>query len=147
MLLLLLFLFDNVNLCRLKHSCTYVRQIFFFCHGLQMPVDHRNHRLDLTAVIQTQDPKTLECTVFTETRSEELSMFWFRHSPGGSTPMSIYIQNNCSNSQSCVYRLPLGETSDSGTFYCAVASYGHLLFGNGVRSDKKQTGMYSVKAS
>ncbi|XP_062405551.1 uncharacterized protein LOC134095855 isoform X2 [Sardina pilchardus] len=118
--------------------------------------DHRNHRLDLSAEIQTsvpdpvdpENPKTLECTVLTETRTTELSVFWFRPSSGGSHPVNIYIQKNCSSesgsgfgshTQSCVYRLPVGHTSDSGTFYCAVASYGQLLFGNQVTLDKKQT--------
>ncbi|XP_041917652.1 uncharacterized protein LOC121682212 isoform X2 [Alosa sapidissima] len=111
--------------------------------------DNRNHRLDLTAVIQTpvpvpihsSDPKTVVCTVFTETRTKELSVFWFRPASGGSHPMSIYIEKNCSNSQSCVYRLPMGQTPDSGTFYCAVVSYGQLLFGNGTKLDKKQTAL------
>ncbi|XP_076143668.1 uncharacterized protein LOC143125807 [Alosa pseudoharengus] len=116
--------------------------------------DHRNHRLDFTAEIQTSVPEpvqpedrmTLECTVLTETRTEELSVFWFRLASAVSRPVSIYIQKNCSSesesgshTQRCVYRLPVGHTSDSGTFYCAVASYGKLLFGNRVTLDKKQT--------
>ncbi|XP_062405558.1 M1-specific T cell receptor beta chain-like [Sardina pilchardus] len=109
--------------------------------------DHRNHRLDLTAVIQTpvpapahsSDPQTLDCTVLTETRTEEVSVFWFRPASGDSHPEIIYVQKNCSNSQRCVYRLPIGQTSDSGTFYCAVVSYGHLLFGNRIKLDKQHT--------
>ncbi|XP_076143684.1 uncharacterized protein LOC143125817 [Alosa pseudoharengus] len=133
-----------------SYFCASYRSSFYtlFGNGTFLELrDNRNHRLDLTAVIQTpvvgpvhsSDPKTLECTVFTETRTKELSVFWFRPASGGSHPMSIYIEKNCSNSQSCVYRLPMGQTPDSGTFYCAVVSYDQLLFGNGTKLDKKQT--------
>ncbi|KAL2088597.1 hypothetical protein ACEWY4_015496 [Coilia grayii] len=115
--------------------------------------EHRNHRLDLKTQMQIQtsvpdpviyssDPKMLDCTVLTESRTDKLSVFWFRPTSGGSRPVSIYMEKNCSSvaessshTQSCVYRLPVELSSDSGTFYCAVASYGQLLFGNGGKTN------------
>ncbi|XP_063045320.1 uncharacterized protein LOC134439342 [Engraulis encrasicolus] len=113
----------------------------------------RDQRLDLAVQIQTSvsdpgnhasDPTTLDCTVLSEMRTEELSVFWFRPTSGNSRPLSIYMEKNCSSAaeskphtQSCVYRLPVEHSSGSGTFYCAVASHGQLLFGNGVTLDDK----------
>ena len=124
-----------------------------------MTAGNRNHRLDLTAVIETSlpdrvhssDPETLECTVLTETRTQDLSVFWFRPTSGVSHPVAIYIQKNCSSepesgshSQSCVYKLPVGYISDPRTFYCAVTLYGELLLGDGGGLATKQTGMFST---
>ncbi|XP_063045319.1 uncharacterized protein LOC134439341 [Engraulis encrasicolus] len=112
--------------------------------------DNRDHRLELKTQIHTpqihhsSDPMILDCTVLSQMSTEELSMFWFRPTSGVSRPVSIYMEKNCSSAaeskphtQSCVYRLPVEHSSGSGTFYCAVASYGQLLFGDGAISNKK----------
>uniref|UniRef100_A0A7N8XCF4 Uncharacterized LOC113142951 n=1 Tax=Mastacembelus armatus TaxID=205130 RepID=A0A7N8XCF4_9TELE len=95
--------------------------------------------------IQPGGSVTLDCTVHTGTCDGEHRVYWFKHS-GQAHPGLIYIHGD-SNDQcerkpetqthSCVYNLPMNSLnlSDAGTYYCAVASCGHVLFGNGTRLD------------
>ncbi|XP_062849610.1 immunoglobulin superfamily member 3-like [Trichomycterus rosablanca] len=86
---------------------------------------------------------TLQCAVVSESCAGEHSVFWIRQGSGESHPGIIYTDGDssdqCKNrsdagssTQSCIYNLPkrnLG-TSDAGTYYCAVATCGEILFGN-----------------
>ncbi|KAL2088609.1 hypothetical protein ACEWY4_015508 [Coilia grayii] len=92
----------------------------------------------ITAVIQ--DPvqggsETLECVVLTESRTKELSVFWFRPASGASHPGLIYINKSSSGQCEgrCVYSLSKKDVdiTDAGTYYCAIATSGNILFGNG----------------
>ncbi|CAB1351605.1 unnamed protein product [Coregonus sp. 'balchen'] len=98
--------------------------------------------------VQLGDSVTLNCTIHTETCVGEHSVYWFRHGSGESHPGIIYTHGDrgdqCENSpeagsptQSCVYNLPKRNLnlSDAGTYYCAVASCGEILFGNGTTLD------------
>uniref|UniRef100_A0A674EF42 Ig-like domain-containing protein n=1 Tax=Salmo trutta TaxID=8032 RepID=A0A674EF42_SALTR len=77
-------------------------------------------------------------------------VYWFRHGSGESHPAIIYTHGDrsdqCekspeagSHTQSCVYNLPKRNLSlsDAGTYYCAVASCGEIMFGNGTKLDIK----------
>uniref|UniRef100_UPI0037E997BB uncharacterized protein n=1 Tax=Semicossyphus pulcher TaxID=241346 RepID=UPI0037E997BB len=95
--------------------------------------------------IQPGGSVTLNCTVQTGTCDGEHSVYWFRNSEG-SQPGLIYIQGDSNdqcerqhNQQSCEYNLPLKSLnrSHAGTYYCAVVSCGHILFGNGTKLDLK----------
>uniref|UniRef100_A0A3Q3LHH7 Ig-like domain-containing protein n=1 Tax=Mastacembelus armatus TaxID=205130 RepID=A0A3Q3LHH7_9TELE len=95
--------------------------------------------------IQPGGSVTLGCTVHTGTCDGEHRVYWFKHS-GQAHPGLIYTHGG-SNDQcerkpetqthSCVYNLRMNSLnlSDAGTYYCAVASCGHMLFGNGTRLD------------
>ncbi|XP_062849617.1 signal-regulatory protein beta-2-like [Trichomycterus rosablanca] len=96
------------------------------------------------------DSVTLQCTVVAEHCAGEHSVFWIRHGSGGSHPGIIYTDGDssdqCKNrsvagssTQSCIYSLPKRNlsTSDAGTYYCAVATCGEILFGNGTKLDIK----------
>ncbi|XP_034146450.1 uncharacterized protein LOC105009180 [Esox lucius] len=91
---------------------------------------------------------TLNCTINTGTCEGEHSVYWFRHDSGESPPGIIYTNGDRSGqcmkspesgspTQSCVYNLPKRNLSlsDTGTYYCAVASCGEILFGNGTKLD------------
>lgn len=81
---------------------------------------------------------TLNCTVHTGTCDTEHSVYWFRH---GSHQGILHTQGDGwkhvstagSPPQSCVYHLQKMNlsSSDAGTYYCAVASCGEILFGTG----------------
>ncbi|XP_054872808.1 uncharacterized protein LOC111581314 isoform X2 [Amphiprion ocellaris] len=111
---------------------------------------------DITAVIQDVppeqvhpgDPMTLQCSVLSESKektcSEPQRVFWFRAGSDESHPSLIYVHGNNSgkcekmsesrSSQKCVYSFSQDVTSsDAGTFYCAVATCGQILFGNGTK--------------
>uniref|UniRef100_A0A3Q4G7F0 Ig-like domain-containing protein n=1 Tax=Neolamprologus brichardi TaxID=32507 RepID=A0A3Q4G7F0_NEOBR len=81
----------------------------------------------------------LSCII---TCSGGLSMFWFREGSNPSHPSIIYTDGNrhhkCGNSsatqQSCVYQFNKSiSSSDEGTYYCAVATCGKILFGKGTK--------------
>ncbi|XP_045081813.1 uncharacterized protein LOC123492739 [Coregonus clupeaformis] len=96
--------------------------------------------------VQQGDSVTLNCTIHTETCAGGHSVYWFRHGSGESHPGIIYTHGDrhdqCEKSseagsptQSCVYNLPKKNLnlSDAGTYYCAVASCGEILFGDGTK--------------
>uniref|UniRef100_A0A3Q4I1G6 Ig-like domain-containing protein n=1 Tax=Neolamprologus brichardi TaxID=32507 RepID=A0A3Q4I1G6_NEOBR len=96
-----------------------------------------------SATVQLGASLTLNCTVHTGTCDEEHSVYWFKSSEK-SHPGLIYTHegrnNRCeskTNTQTdtCVYNLPIKSLnlSDNGMYYCAVASCGHILFGNGTK--------------
>ncbi|XP_038587125.1 immunoglobulin kappa light chain-like [Micropterus salmoides] len=110
--------------------------------GLNVPVSvHQS----ASEPLQPGGSVTLNCTVHTETCDGEHSVYWFKNSEE-SHPGLIYTHggrnDQCerkSNTQThtCVYNLPLESLnlSHAGTYYCAVASCGHILFGNGTKLD------------
>ncbi|XP_041724147.2 signal-regulatory protein beta-2 [Coregonus clupeaformis] len=113
--------------------------------------DSRNQHLTQQPVsesVQTGDSVTLNCTIHTETCAGEHSVYWFRHGSGESRPGIIYTHGDRSDqceknpeagspTQNCVYNLPKRNLSlsDAGTYYCAVASCGEILFGKGTKLD------------
>ncbi|XP_038586389.1 uncharacterized protein LOC119911558 [Micropterus salmoides] len=108
--------------------------------GLTVPVSvHQS----ASEPIQPGGSVTLNCTVHTGTCDGEHSVYWFKNSEE-SHPGLIYTHggrnNQCErkpNTQTCVYDLPLKSLnlSHAGTYYCAVSSCGHILFGNGTKLD------------
>ncbi|KAK2862710.1 hypothetical protein Q5P01_002243 [Channa striata] len=101
----------------------------------------------VSETVQPGGSVTLNCTVQTGTCDEEHSVYWFGDS-GESYPGIIYTHGDKNNqcerkrekqTRTCVYNLPMKNLtrSHAGTYYCAVASCGHILFGNGTNVDVK----------
>ncbi len=91
---------------------------------------------------------TLNCTVHTGTCDGEHSVYWFRDSEG-SHPGLIYTHGDRNDqcerkpntqTHTCVYNLPMKSLnlSHAGTYYCAVASCGHILFGSEKKLDSER---------
>uniref|UniRef100_A0A8C9X3P5 Ig-like domain-containing protein n=1 Tax=Sander lucioperca TaxID=283035 RepID=A0A8C9X3P5_SANLU len=105
--------------------------------------------------IQPGGSVTLDCTVHTGTCDGEHSVYWFKKSEE-SQPGLIYTHGgrtdqcewkNNTQTHTCVYKLPMKSLniSHAGTYYCAVASCGHILFGNGTKlefEDKVDSPVY-----
>uniref|UniRef100_A0A8C8GEL7 Ig-like domain-containing protein n=1 Tax=Oncorhynchus tshawytscha TaxID=74940 RepID=A0A8C8GEL7_ONCTS len=98
--------------------------------------------------VQPGDVVTLNCTIHTESCAGEDRVYWFRRGSGESPPGIMYTHGDRSDqcekspeagspTQSCVYNLPKRNLSlsDAGTYYCAVALCGEILFGNGTKLD------------
>ncbi|XP_051810422.1 uncharacterized protein LOC127535765 [Acanthochromis polyacanthus] len=106
------------------------------------------------------ESQTLQCSVFSDsdkkTCSGDLSVFWFRPGSDKSHPDIIYTDGNrpdgcekrSDTQKSCVYRSSKTfNSSDAGTYYCAVATCGQILFGNGTTLDNQGSSMWSQTVS
>ncbi|XP_076738368.1 immunoglobulin gamma-1 heavy chain-like [Maylandia zebra] len=126
---------------------------FKFKFGEGTIINIRGSELDIPTLVQQSASETIQpggsvtlnCTVHTGTCDEEHSVYWFRDSEE-SFPRIIYTHrgrnDQCARklniqTHTCVYNLPMKSlnTAHAGTYYCAVASCGHILFGNGTKLD------------
>uniref|UniRef100_A0A3B1ISN1 Ig-like domain-containing protein n=1 Tax=Astyanax mexicanus TaxID=7994 RepID=A0A3B1ISN1_ASTMX len=91
---------------------------------------------------------TLQCSVLMATLScsGDHSVYWFRPDSGEPRPGIIFTHGDSSSpctrssetvspTQSCIYKLPKNNLSlsDAGTYYCAVAACGEILYGTGTK--------------
>uniref|UniRef100_A0AAZ1XF19 Ig-like domain-containing protein n=1 Tax=Oreochromis aureus TaxID=47969 RepID=A0AAZ1XF19_OREAU len=104
----------------------------------------------LSNPVHPGDPVTLQCSVLSNsenrTCTEDDRVYWYRTKPDESHPSLIYSQGkngyDCEwspeapSQQKCVYSFSRNVSlSDTGTYYCAVATCGEILFGNGTKLD------------
>ncbi|KAI3351103.1 hypothetical protein L3Q82_005673 [Scortum barcoo] len=123
---------------------------------------------DITTIVQNfpsdpvrpGDSVTLQCSVLSDYENKtcpgEHSVYWFRTGSDGAHPTLIYVQRNnsdqCEKSpeahspQKCVYNFSKNvSSSDAGTYYCAVATCGEILFGDGRKLDIQAVNMWNLK--
>uniref|UniRef100_A0A3Q0QW32 Ig-like domain-containing protein n=1 Tax=Amphilophus citrinellus TaxID=61819 RepID=A0A3Q0QW32_AMPCI len=94
-----------------------------------------------------QHTVTLQCSVLQDFQNKTCPadgrvVFWFREGTQTSHRGIIYTDGNrqhkcekrSETQQSCVYRFSKNvSSSDEGTYYCAVATCGEIMFGNGTK--------------
>ncbi|XP_032439517.1 immunoglobulin kappa light chain-like [Xiphophorus hellerii] len=113
-----------------------------FVKGSDSNVQTLVHQVESEAV-QPGGHVTLTCTAETGSCDGEHSVYWFRNN-GESVPGLLYSrrgrndqcgQKTQERTRSCRYSLLLQNLtgSQAGTYYCAVASCGHIVFGNGTK--------------
>ncbi|XP_073764308.1 uncharacterized protein nitr1k [Danio rerio] len=104
------------------------------------------------SLIDTVDPGdsvNMQCSIFTESCAGDHSIYWFKQSSGDSEGV-LYTKGErngrCKNStesqtQSCVYSLNKNNISrsDSGIYYCAVATCGEILIGRGTQLNIRES--------
>ncbi|XP_074505791.1 uncharacterized protein LOC141775951 [Sebastes fasciatus] len=122
---------------------------------------------DITAVIQDfpsdpvrpGDSVTLQCSVLSDSKNKtcpgEHSVFWFRAGSDESHPSLIYAHGNsdgCEKSlearspQECIYSFSKNvSSSDTRTYYCAVATCGEILFGRGTKLDVEGLNIWDLQ--
>lgn len=90
--------------------------------------------------LQLGDSMNLSCTIYAEPCAGERSLYWFRH--GAAQPTVMYHSaGQCMNDseshlkRNCTLNLVIQSvsTSDAGMYYCALASCGETVFGEGTR--------------
>ncbi|XP_034739796.1 platelet-derived growth factor receptor beta-like isoform X2 [Etheostoma cragini] len=99
-----------------------------------------------TELVQPGDSVTLQCSLLFKTKGNtdqcpgERSVYWFRSGSGESHPGIIYTHSNEEEERSCVYSLSktIQNSSDTGTYYCAVVTCGVILFGEGTKVETRQ---------
>uniref|UniRef100_A0A3B5L0V5 Ig-like domain-containing protein n=1 Tax=Xiphophorus couchianus TaxID=32473 RepID=A0A3B5L0V5_9TELE len=119
---------------RLNSGC------FFFFTVHKLTLNQQNYQT-------VRDQTTLQCSVLSDsenkTCSGEPSVFWFRAISEKSFPDMIYTDgkssDNCEKSsdspKKCFYNFSKNiSSSDLGTYYCAVATCGQIIFGNGIKN-------------
>ncbi|XP_053179635.1 uncharacterized protein LOC128362808 [Scomber japonicus] len=101
------------------------------------------------------DSVTLQCSVLSDSGNKTCSgghsVYWFRTGSNGSHPDFIYTDGSSPDEcrkksdmnlspKSCDYHFSKNiSSSDAGTYYCAVATCGKILFGNGTKLELVQT--------
>ncbi|XP_053179648.1 uncharacterized protein LOC128362823 [Scomber japonicus] len=102
-----------------------------------------------TASVQLGDTLTFQCSLLSENTTKntdqcpgERSVYWFRAGSEGFHPGVGYTHRNRSDERgerSCVYSLSktIQNSSDTGTYYCAVVTCGQILFGEGTKVDTR----------
>ncbi|CAI5652780.1 unnamed protein product [Oreochromis niloticus] len=106
------------------------------------------------------DTATLQCSVLTNSEKNTCSghhnVLWFRDGSKKSLPNIIYTDGNridqcekrLDHQKICVYQFSKNvSSSDAGTYYCAVATCGEILFGNGTTLDIQESSALSQTAS
>ncbi|XP_051275415.1 uncharacterized protein LOC127374295 isoform X1 [Dicentrarchus labrax] len=124
-----------------------------FVNGIFLAVNDCNQQKSVnvkqrpeTASVQPGHSVTLQCSLLHRNKGVqcpgEHSVYWFRAGSGQSHPDVIYTHRNSSDEQeerSCVYSLSktIRNSSDTGTYYCAVVSCGEILFGEGTKVETR----------
>ncbi|KAF1384993.1 hypothetical protein PFLUV_G00125990 [Perca fluviatilis] len=125
-----------------------------FINGILLAVnDHKNLQKAVyvkqspeTESVQPGDSVTLQCSLLSKTKGNidqcpgEHSVYWFRSGSGESHPGIIYTHSDEEEERSCVYSLSktIQNSSDTGTYYCAVVTCGEILFGEGTKVETRQ---------
>ncbi|KAF3836831.1 hypothetical protein F7725_004295, partial [Dissostichus mawsoni] len=148
---------NNLKITHLQisDSATYFcvgSDLYSFKFGDGITVNVKGSGLNIPAsvhqsaseIIQPGDSVSLNCTVHTGSCDGEHSVYWFKNSED--SPGLLYTRggrnDQCerkpnTQTHTCVYNLPMESLniSHAGTYYCAVASCGHILFGDGTKLD------------
>uniref|UniRef100_A0A3Q1IFL2 Ig-like domain-containing protein n=1 Tax=Anabas testudineus TaxID=64144 RepID=A0A3Q1IFL2_ANATE len=129
--------------------------------GTYLLVKGNSERTSNYTVVQTVsdpvrpgDSVTLQCSVLSHSDNKtcpgDHSVYWFRAGSDQAHPEIIYTgeNNECENRsdsvKNCVYRFSKTvSSSDAGTYYCAVATCGQILFGDGANLQFEQNALKS----
>ncbi|XP_003443429.2 uncharacterized protein LOC100701447 [Oreochromis niloticus] len=154
--------FLTINHINKEDEATYFCQtgtefLQHFVRGFFLAVNDYNHQ---TSVYVTQTPKsssvqlgntvTLQCSLFAKNKESSVqcpsdhSVHWFKSGSGENHPSIIYRNFTHRNSMDdterrCIYHLSktIQNSSDTGTYYCAVVTCGAILFGEGSKVDTR----------
>ncbi|XP_047210238.1 uncharacterized protein LOC124860742 isoform X1 [Girardinichthys multiradiatus] len=131
------------------YYCIKVRQLdFIFLNGTFLKINGQESDVTVAPLkspsgpVLSENPKTLQCLVLSNSERKtcpaDNKVYWFRAGSDNYHPSLFYLQGNIGekspevpSAQKCFYNFP--ETSDAGTYHCAVVACGQILFGNGIK--------------
>ncbi|XP_029973180.1 uncharacterized protein LOC115407007 [Salarias fasciatus] len=128
-------------------NMTFLRGVFLTVQGPQSSISGIFQAPPSDAV-HPGESVSLQCSVLSDsekkTCSEDYRVHWFRAGSHQSHPSFIYTHGDngeCGNSsQKCFYNFSKKvNVSDAGTYYCAVAACGEVMFGNGTKLEMKDS--------
>ncbi|XP_053271658.1 uncharacterized protein LOC128429844 [Pleuronectes platessa] len=142
----------NISDLQLSDSATYYclqsrSYVFEFMEGVTVSVKGSGSNIQAVVhqseSIQPGGSVTLSCTVHTGTCDGEHSVYWVKNSEEPQ-PGLIYTHGDRNDqcerkpdtkTHTCVYNLSMERLnrSHAGTYYCAVAACGHIVFGDGTK--------------
>ncbi|XP_053271663.1 uncharacterized protein LOC128429848 [Pleuronectes platessa] len=142
----------NISDLQLSDSATYYclqsrSYVFDFMEGVTVSVKGSGSNIQAVVhqseSIQPGDSVTLSCTVHTGTCDGEHSVYWVKNSEEPQ-PGLIHTHGDRNHqcerkpdtkTHTCVYNLSMERLnrSHAGTYYCAVAACGHIVFGDGTK--------------
>uniref|UniRef100_A0A3Q2D8P1 Ig-like domain-containing protein n=1 Tax=Cyprinodon variegatus TaxID=28743 RepID=A0A3Q2D8P1_CYPVA len=106
------------------------------------------------------DPETLQCSLLSDSENKtcagEPTVFWFRSTSETSFPDIIYkdakrsynCETRSDTQKRCFYNFSKNiNSSDSGTYHCAVATCGQILFANEIHIKKGMICIYLQRCS
>ncbi|XP_029963979.1 uncharacterized protein LOC115400316 [Salarias fasciatus] len=136
---------------------SFVRGVFLMVKGPQSSISGIV-QAPPSAAVHPGESVSLQCSVLSDsekkTCSEDYRVHWFRAGSHQSHPDFIYTHGanaECGHSShKCFYSFSKKvSVSDAGTYYCAVAACGEVMFGNGAKLDIKEanTALYSLGAA
>uniref|UniRef100_H3BZ36 Ig-like domain-containing protein n=1 Tax=Tetraodon nigroviridis TaxID=99883 RepID=H3BZ36_TETNG len=138
---------------KLSDSATYycVKRYFYafdFTEAYNVNVEGSEMTINQSASesIPSGGSVTLNCSVQTGSCNGDHTVYWFKDS--GPSRLGLINNHKGRNNQcekktnSCFYSLSLKKLniSQTGTYYCAVAACGNILFGNGTKLDFEEKG-------
>uniref|UniRef100_A0A8D3AWV4 Ig-like domain-containing protein n=1 Tax=Scophthalmus maximus TaxID=52904 RepID=A0A8D3AWV4_SCOMX len=130
------------NYCSRRHSFTleFMEGVTVSVKGSGLNIQARVHQL-ASETVQPGGSVILSSTVQNGTCNGEHNVYWFKNSEEPHPGLIYnhgYRNDQCerkpnTQTHSCTYNLSMKSLnfSHAGTYYCAVASCGHVLFGNG----------------
>ncbi|XP_047194882.1 uncharacterized protein LOC118102463 isoform X2 [Hippoglossus stenolepis] len=142
----------NISDLQLSDSATYYCSksrsfVFEFMEGVTVSVKGSGSNIQAlvhqSESIQPGGSVTLSCTVHTGTCDGEHSVYWVKNSEEPQ-PGLIYTHGDRNDqcerkpdtqTHTCFYNLSMERRnrSHAGTYYCAVAACGHIVFGDGTK--------------
>uniref|UniRef100_A0A4W6F916 Ig-like domain-containing protein n=1 Tax=Lates calcarifer TaxID=8187 RepID=A0A4W6F916_LATCA len=132
-----------------QRNMTFLKGIFLRIKGPEPDITAVTQDF-LSDPVRPGDSVTLQCSVLSDSEKktclEDHHVYWFRARSDKSHPSLIYAHRNHSDTceegpevhspQKCVYSFSKNvSSSDAGTYYCAVATCGEIIFGNGTKLD------------